>query len=146
MIYLVHHGQAAATEIDAQRPLTNIGRAHVDRLAAAAAARNVKPSSIWHSGKLRARQTAEAFLRLCNPMAEFAAIRGLQPSDPPDWIQDRVAGEVRDVMIVGLMPHLPRLLTRLVTQSDAPLLEFPPNGLVAIELVGEKYEERWRLV
>jgi phosphohistidine phosphatase len=145
MIYLVHHGQAIATEIDAQRPLSSVGRAHVDRLAAIAAARGVKPAVIWHSGKLRAKQTAEAFLRLCNPMAEFAAIRGLQPSDPPEWIHDRVAGDVRDVMLVGHMPHLPRLLTLLVSPGDGPLLEFPLNGLVAVEASGGKYEERWRI-
>ena len=45
--------------------------------------RGVKPDAIWHSGKLRARQTAEPLWRACNPLAEFAAARGLQPEDPP---------------------------------------------------------------
>jgi len=145
MIYLVHHGDAVGADIDAQRPLSGVGRAHVDRLAADALARGVKPAAIWHSGKLRARQTAEAFLRVCNPLAEYSAIRGLQPGDPAAWIHDRLGGEVRDVMLVGHMPHMPRLLTLLVTGRDAPLLDFPLHGLVAIEPAAGKYEERWRI-
>ncbi|HEY7499844.1 MAG TPA: histidine phosphatase family protein [Vicinamibacterales bacterium] len=150
MIYLVHHGDAVGPDIDPQRPLSSAGRAAVERLATRAAERGVKPVAIHHSGKLRARQTANAFLRLCNPLAEFSAIRGLQPEDPAIWIRETLAHEDREVMLVGHMPNLPRLLTLLVTGREAPLLEFPLHGLVAIEIArgaaGEHYEERWRLV
>ena len=78
MIVLVHHADAVGSKVDAQRPLSTAGRMHADRLAADLTTRDVRPSAIWHSGKLRARQTAEALLRACNPLAEFAAIRGLQ--------------------------------------------------------------------
>ena len=64
--------------------------------------------AVWHSGKLRARQTAEALWRACNPLAEFAAIRGLQPDDPPNEIITLLAGETRDVMLVGHLPRTPR--------------------------------------
>jgi phosphohistidine phosphatase len=144
MIYLVHHGHAVDSDVDTQRPLSATGRMHADHLAQQAAARGVKPASIWHSGKLRARQTAEAFLRACNPLAEFAAIRGLQPTDPPGWIRDLVS-EKTDVMLVGHMPNLPRVLTLLVSGSEAVLLDYPLHGLVALEKVGERWEERWRL-
>src|SRR5262245_16789387 len=116
---------------------------HADDLARQTAARKVKPAAIWHSGKLRARQTADAFLRACNPLAEFGAIRGLQPTDPPGWIRDLVNQEVRDVMLVGHMPQLPRLLTLLVSGNEAVLLDYPLHGLVALEQVGERWEERW---
>ena len=105
MIYLVHHAEAVGPEVEPQRPLSAEGRVHAEGLAAAAAARGVKPEVIWHSGKLRARQTAEPFLRLCNPLAEFAAIRGLQPTDPPSSINDLVTGETREILLVGHMPN-----------------------------------------
>ncbi len=87
----------------------------------------MKPVAIWHSGKLRARQTAEPFLRLCNPLAEFSAIQGLQPTDPPGLIKDLLTGEEREVMLVGHMPSLPRVLTLLVTgdESSAPVVSAP---------------------
>ena len=145
MIYLVHHADAVGPEVEPQRPLSTAGRDHAERLAGEAAARGVKPVAIWHSGKLRARQTAEPFLRLCNPLAEFSAIKGLQPGDSPGLIKDLLTGEAREVMLVGHMPSLPRLLTLLVTGDESSLLSFPLHGAVALEPAGERWIEKWRI-
>ena len=102
-LVLVHHADAVGPEVDPQRPLSMAGRFDVDRLAAAAAAKGVKPAVIWHSGKLRSRQTAEAFWKACNPFAEFKATRGLQPSDGPWLFRDVLAEEPRD--LAGGRPH-----------------------------------------
>ena len=83
MVFLVHHADAVSPDVDAQRPLSERGRMQAERLAAESARRGVKPEVVWHSGKLRARQTAEALWRACNPLAEFSATRGLQPNDAP---------------------------------------------------------------
>ncbi len=128
------------------RPLSDRGRLEVDSLARQAAAREVKPEVIWHSGKLRARQTAEAYWRLCNPLAAFSAARGLQPTDPTGWIMDAIAGETRDVMLAGHFPHLPRLLGCLVAgDPEAGPKEFPLNGIVALEESSGRWIEKWRL-
>lgn len=145
MIYLVHHADALRPGVEPQRPLSIAGRNHAERLAAEAAARGVRPVAIWHSGKLRARQTAEPFRRLCNPLAEFSAIKGLQPSDSPGFVKDLLSGEVRELMLVGHMPNLPRLLTLLVTGDEASLLLFPLHGAIALEPAGERWIERWRI-
>jgi phosphohistidine phosphatase len=142
-LYLVHHGDAVGPEVDARRPLSLIGRAEVARVAAGAAARGARPAVVWHSGKLRARQTAEEFWRACNALAEFSATRDLQPADQPSWMRDRLRGESRDVMLVGHYPHLPALLALLA--PDAPA--FPRHGIVALESAdaGESWTEIWRL-
>jgi len=146
-LYLVHHGEAVGPEIDTRRPLSDAGSLHVERLAAEAAARRIKPLVVWHSGKLRAKQTAEAFWRACNPLAEFSATRDLQPEDPPQWMHDRLRAEPRDVLIGGHFPHLPRLHQLLLTGTREPALDFPLHGLVALETLddGETWVERWRL-
>lgn len=101
------------------------------RVAAAAAAAGVKPAVIWHSGKLRARQTAEIFWTACNPLARMTAMRGLLPGDPPQWIADQLLGEDADVMIAGHQPHLGDLWHLLdpASQQEA----FPLHGMVALE-------------
>lgn len=142
MLYLVHHADAVDAAIDPQRPLSDRGREHADRLAGKARARGVRPAVIHHSGKLRARQTAEPFWRLCNPLAEFSAARSLQPNDPPEWIRDLVSHDPRDQMLVGHMPHLARLLELLLGGGAEP---FPLHGVVALELTGEGWREQWRL-
>jgi len=146
-LILVHHADAVGPEVDPQRPLSLTGRFDVERLARAAAARGVKPAVIWHSGKLRARQTAEAFWRACNALAEFSATRDLQPDDPPSWLRDRLRGEPRDILIAGHFPHLPRLLALLLTGTDDSPASFPLHGVVALETIddGETWREQWRI-
>ena len=143
-LYLVHHGDAVGPEIDARRPLSSEGREAVERLAADAAARGAKPAVVWHSGKLRAKQTAEAFWRACNPLAELAATRDVQPDDPAAWIRDRLRAETRDIAIAGHFPHLPRLLALLTGGAE----NFPPHGAVAVatEDDGETWREVWRVM
>ena len=143
MLFLVHHADAVDVTVDPQRPLSSAGRSHAERLAATARDRGAAPAAIWHSGKLRARQTAEPFLRLCNPMAEFAAVRDLQPEDPPEWIQHVVEAEVRDIMLVGHMPHIARLLALLTARSGGTGA-YPAHGLVALERRNDGWVEAWR--
>ena len=145
-VYIAHHGDAVAPGENALRPLSPAGQRQVESLAREAATRGVTPRAIWHSGKLRARQTADAYRRACNPLADFQAVRGLQPDDPPSWIADRLLGEEGEVMVVGHMPHLPRLLRLLVAgDSEAGAPDFPAHGLVCVERQGEGWVERWRL-
>ena len=145
-LYLAHHGVAVGPDVDARRPLSAAGLAGVERLAAQAAARGAKPVVVWHSGKLRAKQTADAFWRACNALAEFSATRDLQPDDPAQWMRDRLRGETRDILIAGHFTHLPRLLALLVLGGEAGA-EFPINGVVALstEDEGESWKEIWRL-
>jgi phosphohistidine phosphatase len=142
-LYLVHHGDAVGPEVDPRRPLSPHGAEAVERLAAGAAKKGVQPAVVWHSGKLRAKQTAEIFWRACNALAEFSATRDLQPDDPPAWIRDRLRHEPRDLMLAGHYPHLPGLLRLLVPEA----LSFPRHGIVALQSDddGETFRELWRL-
>lgn len=153
---LVHHGDAVGPDVDPRRPLSLIGRAEVDRLAGLAAARGVKPTAVWHSGKLRAKQTAEVFWRSCNALAPLSAARDLQPGDPPAWMRDRLgeealgatdaAASILSILIVGHFPHLPRLLTLLVTGAETETPAFPQHGLVHLQTndSGNTWQEVWR--
>src|SRR5687767_4755494 len=146
MIYLVHHGDAVGPEIDPRRPLSEHGRGATLLVADEAARRGTKPEAIWHSGKLRARQTAEAFWKACHLFASLSAERGLQPADPPEWMRDRLFGETRDLMLVGHMPHLARLLLLMLGENEeTPSVTFPPHGMVALQAEGERWKETWRI-
>jgi phosphohistidine phosphatase len=145
MIVLVHHGDAVPAHMDASRPLSTAGRATCERLAHEAAARGVRPDVIWHSSKLRTRQTADIFRQACNPVAPSLAVRGLQPGDPVSWIHDRLAGDPRAIMIVGHMPQLPALLSLMTARSPVRDDCFPLNGVVTLEAEGDVWKEIWRL-
>ena len=142
-LFLIHHGEALGPEIDPRRPLSPRGREQAERVAADAASRGARPDAVWHSGKLRAKQTAEVFRRACNPLAEFAAIRDVQPDDPAQWIRDRLRAETRDIAIAGHFTHLPRLIGLLLGGAE----DFPSHGAVALATddEGETWRELWRI-
>ena len=127
------------------RPLSPRGREAAALAAQEAARRGARPDVVWHSGKLRARETAQFYWRACNPAAPFSAARGLQPDDPPSWMRDQLAGETRSIMVVGHMPHLPRLLCALVGETPDAEPPFPPHGCVALEADGERWKVMWRI-
>jgi phosphohistidine phosphatase len=126
---LVHHAEAVGPEVDPLRPLSESGHRQAQQLARRAREWGFVPAAIWHSGKLRARQTAEAFLRECNPFAEFRMVRGLRPDDPPDWIFHELTGENRDLLLAGHMPHIAALARMLAPEGKPFLL----HGLVVFE-------------
>lgn len=144
-VFLVHHGDAVGPHVDPQRPLSSRGVESCARLAAAVGARGARPAAVWHSGKLRARQTAEHFWRACNPLAEFSALRGLQPDDPPEWVRDVLSAETRDVLLAGHWPNLPRLF-QLLDADGARAAQFPQHGVVALQRGADgTFREAWRL-
>jgi len=61
------------------------------------------------------------------------------------WVNDLLSDEQRDVVLVGHMPSLPRLLTILVRGDESALLTFPLHGMIALERAGQKWREAWRL-
>ena len=141
-LLLIHHAQALGAEVDAQRPLSTPGLAQAARMAQAAKDHGAAPQAIWHSGKLRSRQTGEAFLRACSPFAQFTMVRGLGPDEPTAVIQIAIQRESRDIALVGHWPHLPALLEAL-SPASAPM---PRHGVVALATLdhGLTWSEIWR--
>lgn len=145
LLYLIHHADAVGPDVDPQRPLSSLGHEQADRLAQALKARLAPPPAvIWHSGKLRARQTGEAMLRHWAPFASFSMVRGLGPDDSAEIVAAAIRGEARDLAVVGHMPHLPWLLSTLTGNTAAT---FPAHGAVALESgdEGVTWKEIWRI-
>jgi phosphohistidine phosphatase len=133
MLYLVQHGLAEREDVDPQRPLTDGGAGDVARVARLAVDRlDTRPGRVIHSGKTRARQTAEIWGGLVDVDADEGD--GLAPNDDPTtWVR-RVTAETGDLMLVGHLPHLASLASVLLTgDPDRQLIEFQQGGLVALE-------------
>ena len=60
-IYLVQHGKSLSKKTDPDPGLSEKGQHDVRRIAEVASAYNILPIQIRHSGKKRARETAEIF-------------------------------------------------------------------------------------
>jgi phosphohistidine phosphatase len=150
-LYLVQHGDALAEDADPARPLSQTGERDVRRLADFLAASGLTVSRVVHSGKLRARQTAEilaAGLASGTAAQEFA---GLSPKDPTGPFAGLVARWQEDVMVVGHLPFLGKLLSRLTLGAeDREVTAFQPGSAVCLERAGKDAggaadEGSWRL-
>lgn len=133
-LYLVHHGEAVAEEQDPQRPLTPKGRADARKVAAFAVQRaGVRFDRVMHSGKLRARQTAEAWLEAL-PEARLVIDERLIPSGDPLALEDDIARAQHDLLLVGHLPFLRQLTAYLVCgDMNRSVLAYPSGGAVCLE-------------
>jgi phosphohistidine phosphatase len=135
-VYLMQHGQATTESEDPERPLTEAGRAAVQRVAERARTADVRVSGCLHSGKLRAEQTAQLLAREIGTGPSVEARPGLAPNDPvapvAEWL--RAEAEHRSVALVGHMPFLGRLASLLVVGDEqAQVVGFQMGGLVKLE-------------
>lgn len=134
-LYLVQHGEAMSEDVDPDRPLSDSGRTDVARVAGFLAEAGVTVDRVLHSGKTRARQTADAYAAALSPGAVVAeADGGIAPKDPTDWLADAAGGWTADVLVVGHLPFMARLVSRLAAgDEDAGVAAFTPGTVVCLE-------------
>ena len=120
-LYIMRHGEAAAGADDAARPLSDVGLASAQSVAALARRGDVKVDTIVHSGLVRAGQTADV---LANSLAYDS-----DPDSRPDMKADDdihptlewllAAPDSQTICLVGHVPFLDRLIGALTTGSDS---------------------------
>lgn len=152
-LYLVQHGPATTKEENPDRPLTAAGHALVGRVAETLAqTRAVRPSEIRHSGKLRARESAEALATGLGLDVAIAAAPSLGPNDDPQDAAAALDRENQDLMLVGHLPHLGRLASLLVcNNADFEVFSFQQGAVLCLECTPEtgsspgSWATRWML-
>ena len=133
-LYLVQHGDALAKDADPDRPLSERGRADIERLAGFLARRGVRAARVLHSGKTRTRQTAEPLALAMAPGTVSEARAGLDPNDATHALAAEAGGWSDDAVVVGHLPFVARLAARLVTgRDDASIVAFEPGAMVCLE-------------
>ncbi len=140
-IYLVQHGEATEESVDPNRPLTPKGREDVSATAAFLKGRNVKIDEVWHSQKLRARQTADIITEALGIKGSFEK-RFLNPNDPVSPVADVINTHPKDILIAGHLPFLAKLASLLITGSEKKEVAVFKQGRVACL---EKGEAGWML-
>jgi phosphohistidine phosphatase len=132
-LYLVQHGKSLPKDVDPDQGLSDEGRAETERIAEVARGYNVNVSQIKHSGKTRARQTAEIFASALNPAGGVAEVSGLKPLDAVSQFAALIDAAA-DTMLVGHLPFMERMASYLVTGSaDRPIFKFQNAGIVCLD-------------
>ena len=144
MVYLVQHGKSYPKDVDPERRLSEEGVRETESVARKARALGVKVREIWHSGKARARMTAEIFAEYLG-VDEVIKKDNLAPLDDPTPVYKELSGIKYDVLIVGHLPHLSKLLSMLL-HIDTEVVKFSYSHLLALEKEESgKYYIKWYL-
>ena len=145
-LYLVRHGEAKSEQEDPERPLSNRGREAVDRVSRAAAKKGMAASRIFHSDKLRAKQTAEILARNIIPSEGICEIKGLGPEDDPSLIKAELEASGKSLIVVGHLPHLNRLAAMLLNgNSSEQVIDFPTASVVCLSCRKKDWKVNWTM-
>lgn len=132
-IYLVRHGEAEPGFNDKQRPLTQQGLAQVTSLAKHLAALSLSVDVIYHSGYVRAQQTAEILSHHVVHQV-FDIHPKLAPEDDVNIIAHELEAMQKDIMVVGHLPFMGKLINALILpQTHYEIIKFMPATLVCLE-------------
>jgi len=136
-LFLVQHGTSVPKEVDPECPLTDEGRDTVERIARDAAGHKVEVDLIQHSGKTRARQTADIMACYLKPPGGVHEASGLGPLDDVALAAKGLSG-AENVMLVGHLPFMERLVSYLITGStDRIVVKFQNGGIVRLDRAPE---------
>jgi phosphohistidine phosphatase len=147
-LYLLRHGIAAdlgegGVVRDADRPLTDEGRAKMKQEACGMRELGLNPELIFTSPLLRARQTADAVAEVLS-INRIVVIAALAPGccfargvgRQADVFVEMSAHECERALVAGHQPDLTELASVLLTGERHLNLEFKKGALCAIDITG----------
>jgi phosphohistidine phosphatase len=144
-VYLVQHAEAKSKDQDPDRPLTNQGRRDAEAVAAVAAKLGIEVGQIRHSGKTRARQTAEIMGSALSPAGgTVVAVPNLGPLDDVEPVAKELAAVDLPVMLVGHLPFMERLAGYMLTgNAERAAVRFHKGGIVSLVSKDDAWQLDW---
>lgn len=145
-LFLVQHGKSLPKDQDPDQSLSEEGKVQVESLAKEAQKHRIPVSLIQHSGKTRARQTAEILASALSPNKGIEPTSGLNPLDEVSIFANQI-DPLDNVMLVGHLPFMERLTSYLITGSiEKPVLKFQNGGIVCLDQENGCWLIKWTLM
>ena len=128
-------------ETDPDRPLSEQGMRDIRILAMHMQNMGIQLGNIFHSGKLRAEQSARLIAETLSPELEPLKTEGLGPSDDPSEIVSDIEQLADNILVASHMPFVSRLCSILLTGATDAEFASMPGTLFCLE----KTDSKWRL-
>ena len=144
-LYLVQHADAKRGEEDPSRPLSDKGWKDIRNVAEyAQKCLPMEAVRIFHSGKLRAKQTAEVLAEYLHAAKGVLVSKDLEPlADPMIW-KKRLDETIEDDVLVGHLPHLQKLTGHLLTSNEnKQVVAFRNAGIVCLTRENGYWTIQW---
>jgi phosphohistidine phosphatase len=145
-LYLVQHAKAAPKEVDPQKSLTEEGLRDIQKVAEFIKPLNICVDYLWHSGKKRAVQTAEALAKVIKINKTLTEHKSLGPTDDVTTLKTELSYLASDTIIVGHQPFLGKLASLLLTGYESTnIVVFKNAGIVCMGRSEDKWHIDWML-
>ena len=143
MLYLVQHGDAVLRDKNPDRPLSDQGDRDIRKIANFLSKAGISVDKVLHSGKTRAKQTAEILAHVIAESGAIVYLPGLDPNDSVEPIAHQIEKLVTPTMIVGHLPFMAKLVGFLITHNDnSELIAYQPGTVVCLE---KDKNARWQI-
>ena len=140
-LYILQHGEAVPKEIDPERPLSEHGNRDIRILALHMQNMDAQLGNVFHSGKLRAEQSARIIAETLSPEILPVKTEGLNPNDDAAVIIGDIEQMNENILIASHMPFVSRLCSTLLTGTTEAEFASVPGTLFCLE----KADDKWRL-
>lgn len=137
-LYILRHGLSLSTEdaqvaTDAERPLSELGRQDIRRVAQKLRDKRASVEMILCSPLTRAQQTAQEAAEVLRPGAGVIVFDPLSNHIPGASLFKAIQesnGKASELLVVGHQPQLGEMVEHLLGKT----LDIRPGGIVALEL------------
>ena len=146
-LYLIRHAVAESKEVDPEKSLSEEGVNAIRRVSKFFSSLNPDIYVIWHSGKRRAKQTAEILAEALNIEKRVLEHQSLAPNDDIKLIREKLANtEEHNIAIVGHLPYLSRLASYLLTgDQNKEVIRFRNAGIVCLLREESVWQLNWMI-
>ena len=143
-VYFMQHGLAVDKADDPERPLSEAGIQQTQKIAETLRASGIIINRVFHSGKLRAIETADIMATVMD-LEPATMIEGLSPNDEVTLLNLKLGPN--DALYVGHLPHLENLITYLINGNvDHSIIKFQNSAVVCLEKSDNDYQLQWYLI
>ncbi len=143
-LYLIQHAKSKSKEEDPERGITDAGRVETERIAEYFKSMNPEIHIIWRSGKKRTKETADIFARTLGIDNRILEHTSLSPNDPVEPVISALGKMHKNVIIIGHLPFLSRLMSLLTTGTDnCQTVNFRNSGIICLERNKEQWKIDW---
>lgn len=135
-LYLVRHGESDNIGSDDERSLSTKGQQDIERLANFISSLHLPISHVFQSQKSRAQQTAMILTSNMSVKKGIETKVELEPLAPVENILEEILSLNDDVILVGHMPFLGKLVSKLVTGNEnKDVVAFKTGSMICLEKV-----------
>lgn len=135
-LYVLQHGDAVSKKENPDRPLSSKGLLDIQHLSKYLVEQDTGIRCIFHSGKLRAEETAQIIADSLEASIDPEKISGIGPNDNVvEFVDDEKLIQslhMGNVLIVSHMPFVSNLCSTLLTESIAVKFDFTPGTLACL--------------